>query len=184
MSDPIVVHPIVKDDGIRDAAPPGDRFAKFSELVQVREAIEHLTTDFLRSVAALRDMNQYQSRIQSVEDVCASILAPQPEIVKANESLIEVQQASRREFGALEFIIADWDERWRFSFSFRWERGHIDGLDGFDLRRDTPGFKALTDALESVRINPADEKLDLGPVFAPASGIVERRIIWRAAPKV
>lgn len=138
-------------------------------------SVREIGTDLLRLAQAVHQMNQYTNRLPEVEEVTKAILAPRPEMAKANESLAEIR-ASKQRLEEIFAVTIDWDDNWNFLFQARGKNGYAT-TEGFSLLPDHPGQKALEEAIDVLGIPIA--KADLSaPKSAPA-GKLERRIIYQ-----
>lgn len=149
-----------------------------SDIDQVKESIRRIGVDLLRLAAAVRRMNRYAQRIAEVEEACNAILAPDPALAKANESVAEVRAVAAN-IGQVTAVTADWDENWQFIVNIRATSGHCTGLDGFDLRPESHGRRMLEEVLRDVLKLP--EPYALAPPETPKKGTIERRVIWPVA---
>jgi hypothetical protein len=149
--------------------------------MKLQKSISKLETNFARLTGCIMNLNRQGSRIQEVEDVCAAILAPDPELAKANASLAELR-AHRVRIGRIKAVTTEWDDKWRFLTMFRGDDGYSGPHDGFDLRLETQGLKALKEALTLVEI-PL-ELCDLNPPPGPITvGLGQRQIYIRKEEK-
>lgn len=115
--------------------------------------LEAVRRDIIALAQGLKALNDYGSRLATVEAVCVSILAPSPFEAKAQEDLASLSAAAGKH-KQISAITADWDENWHWIFAFRFTTGYWTG-DGFDLREGEPGHAALLRALAIVKLDPS-----------------------------
>ncbi len=141
------------------------------------ESIKTIAVDITRLTQAIRMLNQYHSRIPAVDEICKQVLAPDPATASAEECAATVR-ASMARLGTPTFVVAEWDEKFKFLFTIRGKDGYVSELEGFDLRDRTPGKRALVDVLDNVlKVNPVDCMLD--PPESVRAGELARRVIWQ-----
>jgi hypothetical protein len=119
-------------------------------MTETLDNLEAIRRDIISLATGLKALNDYGSRLATVESVCISILAPSPFEAQAQEDLASLSAAAGKHKQIMS-VTAEWDKQWHFIFSFRFTTGYWTG-DGFDLRAGEPGQAALLKALDVVKL--------------------------------
>lgn len=150
------------EEGIRRAMAPS--------LQAIRE-------DIISLAKAIQVLNNYGARVPTVNELLNKVLAPDPHTAEALEELAKIK-ALPTKIGRLIAVTSEWDDEWRFMFSFRFENGWHNS-DGFDLRPNRPGLAALKAAIDHLKIGI--DLCDFNPPEAASGPIPNRRVIYPKA---